>query len=307
MLDLPRHIAVLAHATGRHRPAAWWTAWNWQPLILASLFLLAFLYVLGVRRLWRRAGTGRGVSRWHAAAYAASIVALFVALVSPLDPLSDELSSIHMIQHTALMVIAAPLFILGAPARVLPWVLPRAGQRWLGRCRRRIDSWYSPWYLLWQPLLVWVVYAFTLWIWHLPVLYEAALHNSLVHDMQHLTFFAASCLFWRVLLDPLGRLRLVHGVAVMYLFTTSLHAMLLGVFMALSPRVWYPFYADRTPAWNLTPLQDQQLAGLIMWMPGCLVYAVAAAGLFAAWIGGLDRRSSRPPRTPAEHTLRLSR
>lgn len=291
LLHPPR---LLAHAVGHDRGGEWWSAWNWQPAILLGLILLAIPYGIGLRKLWSRAGTGRGIPRWQALAYAGSIVALFVALVSPLDPLSDELASLHMIQHMTLMTVAAPLLVLGAPARVVPWSLPRPGQRWIGRLRRRIDAWYSPWYLFWQPLLVWMVYALTLWIWHLPLLYEAALHHPVIHDAQHLSFFVASCIFWRVLLDPVGRLRLGRGVAVMYLFTTSMHAMLLGVFMALAPRLWYPWYAERTEAWNLTPLQDQQLAGLIMWMPACLIYAVAAAALFAAWLGQLDH----PPRRP---------
>jgi putative membrane protein len=267
-----------------HPDAPWWTVWNWDPVILPNLILLTWLYGHGLVRMWRRSGVGHTVSRGQAFAFAAALLTLFVALISPIDPLSDELSWVHMVQHMLLMMVAAPLFVLGGPASVMVWALPQSWRLAIGRWRRRIEAWHSPWYLLWQPLLMWSLYAVTLWIWHLPALYHAALRDPWIHEFQHLTFFVASCLFWRVLLDPLGRLRLSRGVGVLYLFTTSLHASVLGVFMALSPQVWYSDYDGRTQAWNLTPLQDQQLAGLIMWMPACMMYAVVATAVFAVWL-----------------------
>ncbi|HUG93889.1 MAG TPA: cytochrome c oxidase assembly protein [Planctomycetaceae bacterium] len=273
-----------AHGGGMVTPGRWWAAWNWQPAVLASLALLAGACGLGLCRLWRRAGAGRGVSRWQAIACGGGLLALTAALVSPLDALSDELAWVHMVQHMLLMMVAAPLFVAGTPLRLMPWALPRAARRVVSRWRRRLGAWHSPWYLLWQPLLLWSLFAATLWVWHWPVLYEAALNVPLVHDAQHITFFVAACLFWRVLVDPVGRLRLGRGVGVLYLFTTSLHATLLGVFMTLSPRLWYAPYEGRAAAWNLTPLEDQQLAGLIMWMPACSIFAVAAAWLFGLWL-----------------------
>ena len=132
-------------------------------------------------------------------------------------------------------------------------------------------------------------------MWHVPVLYEAALHSELVHDLQHLMFFVVACLFWRVLVDPLSRLRLSPGLGVVYLFATSLHATFLGVFMALAPTPWYGFYESTTAAWNLTALEDQQVAGLIMWMPMCMIYAFAAAIIMGLWL----RDDALPP-APAE-------
>jgi len=188
------------------------------------------------------------------------------------------------VQHMALMMVAAPLLVLGAPAFVLLWALPLEWRKRLTPVIHWVERWNSPWYLLWQPLLLWSLFAVALWIWHLPPLYQAALRDRVVHDFQHLVFLGAAFLFWRVLLDPLSRLRLGRGAGVLYLFTTSLHASALGVFMALSPRVWYLDYQATAPAWQLTPLEDQQIAGLIMWMPACMVYALAAAALFALWL-----------------------
>jgi putative membrane protein len=288
-----------AHAGDLHLEGhRWWQLWSWEPHILLSLGALGLLYSLGLRSIWKRAGVGKGISARQAIAFWAGWLALFVALVSPIDILSAQLSSVHMIQHMILMNVAAPLLVLGSPLLVCLCALPLPPRQRVGRWMQALDRWQSPRYLLWQPLLLWAIYGLVLWIWHLPALYTAALTNEWVHDFQHVSFVVASCLFWRVLLDPISRLRLSRGLGIIYLFATSLHATVLGVFMALSPRVWYDYYEPLTPAWNLSPLEDQQLAGLIMWMPACMVYAIIAAVLFALW---LDEDPER-----ARERLRLS-
>lgn len=284
LLSLP--ASVLAH--GAPRPpheGPWWTAWNWeQPLVVTNLSILTLLYLVGLARLWRRAGIGKTVSRRVAVAFAAGMASLVLALVSPIDVFSDELSWMHMIQHMMLMAVAAPLLVSGSPFLVSLWALPLSWRRSYGRLKRFSESWKPARYLLWQPVLMWTLFAFTLWVWHLPKLYEATLYDDLFHDFQHFSFVAVSCLFWRVLLDPVSRLRLGRGAGVLYLFLTSLHATVLGVFMTLAPRVWYPFYEDRAPRWKLSALEDQQVAGLIMWMPACMVYAIVAALLLGWWL-----------------------
>lgn len=277
-----------AHGGEPHAEAGGWNRWNPDILTIASLALLAAAYGIGLARLWRSAGVERGISRWQGLAFLAALLSLVVALLSPIDPASDELQSAHMIQHMLIMMVAAPLFILGAPALVMLWALPQRLRQAVGQWLGRLGGWRPPWYVLWQPVLMCLLFAAALWIWHLPALYEAALRSRPVHEVQHITFFIVSCLFWRVLLDPLSRLRMNVAAGVFYLFLTSLHATLLGVFMALSPRVWYADYVPRTAAWNLTPLEDQQLAGLIMWMPACMVYAVVAAVIFALWVHRSD-------------------
>lgn len=257
--------------------------WNLDPVVLLNLLLLGVLYHRGVDRLWRY-GTGRGVTAWQVVAFAAGLVLLAGSLISPLDAWAEDLSSAHMVQHMALMNLAVPLMVLGSPTLVLLSGTPPPYRRSIGRLWGRLDVGTGPAALLWNPVVVWVVYALCLWVWHLPPFYQAALRDPVVHDVQHLTFFLAGCLFWRAILDPLSRRRFGPGTAVVCLFTTSLHATVLGVFMTLSPRVWYPAYAGRTEAWGLTLLEDQQLAGLIMWMPACLVYAIAAAIIVGLWI-----------------------
>ena len=280
---------------GRIEPGKWWHAWNGDPLVLLSLGVLAWLYGRGLARLWAKAGREKKVLRWQAACYFSALALLVVALLSPLDALSEQLSSAHMVQHMLLMTVAAPLFVLGSPGFVLAWELPERGWRW-GKTMSTFAFRLLQEPSLWHPLFVWALFAGTLWAWHHPALYQAALRDPLMHDAQHLSFFVAGCLFWRVCLDPLGGRRLSPPSAIPYLFTTSLHASALGVFLALSPRAWYADYIARTSAWGFTPLEDQQLAGFIMWMPACLIYPAVAAALFGTWLashGELERAERR--------------
>lgn len=264
-------------------PSTWWRAWTFDPLVLFSLGSLAWIYHRGLARLWSRAGVGSKVNRWQAASYFSALLVIGTALLSPLDRLSGELSSLHMVQHMLLTVVAAPLFVLGSPNFVLAWGIPELRKGVASRvytCGLRLpqDA------VLWQPMFVWGLFAGSLWVWHHPLLYETALRDPLVHDAQHLSFFLVSCLFWRVCLDPLSTRRLNPAAAIPYLFTTSVHTSALGVFLALSPQAWYDEYAGQTSAWGLTLLEDQQLAGLIMWIPSCLCYPAVAAVLLGNWL-----------------------
>lgn len=271
-------------ASVREGGSSIWLSWTFPLLVTVNLLFASAVYGTGVHRIWKKAGRGRVISFRQAGSFVAGLFVLVVALVSPIDALADELSAVHMIQHMLLMNVAAPLLVLGLPGMALLWTLPLEARRKVGTWRRHVRPGRALYYLLWQPLLLWCLYAAVLWVWHLPGLYIAALHHELFHDFQHLTFLVVSCLFWRVLLDPVSRMRLSRVATVLYLFFTSLHATVLGVFMALAPAVWYPTYEGRTIAWNLTALEDQQLAGLIMWMPACMVYAIVVALVVAFWL-----------------------
>ncbi|MEX1049245.1 MAG: cytochrome c oxidase assembly protein [Akkermansiaceae bacterium] len=284
-----------ASAHGAPRPVhdgPWWTAWNLaQPLVVTNLSILTAIYGIGLLRLWKRGGVGKTISVRQASMFAAGMIALGIALVSPIDVFSDELAWMHMTQHMMLMGVAAPLLVLGTPFLVSLWAFPLSWRRAYGRAKQWVERWKPTRYLLWQPLLMWLLFALVLWVWHLPPLYEATLYDDLFHDFQHFSFVVAACLFWRVLLDPVSRLRLNRGAGVVYLFLTSLHATMLGVFMTLAPKAWYPFYEERAPRWNLTALQDQQVAGLIMWMPACMIYALVASLILGLWLRDDIRRA----------------
>lgn len=226
------------------------------------------------------------VATWRVSSFVLGILALAIAFMSPLDALSNDLSWVHMCQHMLLMVVAAPLIIAGAPTMVFTWALP---VRWRSPLLRALSGSHNATVrfvgaCFWNPLFIWLLHALGLWIWHIPQLYQWALIDPLVHDVEHLTFFVVGCLFWRIVLDRRRQQTLHPLLSMFYLFTTSIQTMFLGLFMALSPQVWYPIYTERTTAWGLTASEDQQLAGLIMWMPSCMAYAVVAVLVFAAWM-----------------------
>lgn len=276
-------IALLAVDAAAHAPGA---EAQPQPVAIVNLLALSGLYAIGYVRLWRRSPRQHAWLRRRGVAFVAAGFVTAGALFSPLDPLADRFAWAHMVQHLALMMLAAPLWVLAAPVRVMvPWGLPgawRAGASGLGRTARRFGVGR---YVVWQPLATWALFAGTLWVWHLPRLYEQALADPVVHDLQHLGFVGAAALFWGVVLDPVARRRLGPGLAIVYLFATQLQAMALGVLMTLSPRAWYPAYGEPI---GLTLVEDQQLAGAAMWMPGCVLYALVAAGVAVRWLAAPD-------------------
>jgi putative membrane protein len=286
----------------RAEPGTWWKAWNWDPLIVLSLSLLVWLYGSGLWRMWARVGWGQKIRLWQAACCLAALVIILFALLSPLDALSTELASVHMVQHMLLIMVAAPLFVVGSPGFVLAWGLS-AGWKSRGRTILSFAFRLPQESLLWHPLLLWTLFAVVTWSWHHPVLYQAALHDPLLHDAQHLSFFIVACLFWRVCLDPLATRRISPLVSIPYLFATSVQASALGVFLALSPRTWYDVYGARTGAWGFTPLEDQQLAGLMMWMPACLIFPAIAAIVFAAWLAYLPQAARNGQRRASDPSL----
>ncbi len=269
---------ALAHGAPLDRCVTW-RDWNTDPVILMNLAVVAWLYARGWNQLQRGRGNRPVGTAVQACCFAAGILVTAAALISPLDPLGEQLASAHMVQHMVLMTVAAPLLILGAPSRVCFCGLPPAWRRFTARWPRRLGGIVQR--HLGSLTAIWGLHAFGLWVWHLPVLYGAAVQQPLIHDAQHLTFFVVACLFWQPLLDPAIRSPIHGGLAVLYLFTTTLHATVLGVFMTIAPAPWYPEYIGRCELWGISPLEDQQLAGLIMWMPACLPYVLAAVGLFA--------------------------
>jgi putative membrane protein len=254
-------------------------------------FLLALpagLYALGLFLLWRRAGVGEGIRRWEAACFAAGWLSLCAALVSPLHTLGGILFSAHMVQHEVLILIAAPLLVLGRPLIAFLWALPPEDRERVGRWTRA-QPFSRSWRALTAPVSVGLIHGISLWLWHLPGLYQAALRNEFLHALQHLSFFGGAALFWWALIH--GRFgRLGYGVAVLWVFATSMHSGALGALLTFAPRLWYPIYEERTREWGLSALEDQQLAGLIMWIPAGFVFIILGLGLFAAWLGEAERR-----------------
>ena len=272
-------------------------AWSFEPLVVVALAVTAVLFAVGFWRLWRETPARRSSRIWEAIGFAGGWLALFVALVSPLHAWGSVLFSAHMTQHEVLMLVAAPLLVLGRPLVVFLWAFPVNWSRRIGNLAK-IPAINRSWQLLTIPLVAWLVHAVALWIWHVPVLFEAVLHNEWVHTLQHLSFLVSALLFWWALIHgPRGAMG--YGAAVLYLFTTSIHSGVLGALLTVAGSVWYPSYIGLTTSWGLTPLEDQQLGGLIMWIPAGLVYVIAGLALFAGWLREADVRAAKRERVSA--------
>jgi putative membrane protein len=271
-------------------------------VVVVSLAVSAVLYAVGVRKLWHEAETGRGVRRWEAWCYAGGWLALFVALVSPLHPWGRVLFSAHMTQHEILMLVAAPLLVLGRPVIAFLWALPMGWARAVGNWAKAA-WWQKVWRAITNPLVAWAIHAVALWVWHVPALFQATLTSEWVHTAQHLSFLVSALLFWWALVY--GRRGLMgYGAGVLYMFTTMAHSGLLGALITFAGTPWYPAYNGLTASWGLTPLEDQQLGGLIMWIPAGLVYIFAGLALFAGWLRESDARALRRERRAAAADVR---
>ena len=269
-----RPRVVLAHAGRAPEPHDLWSSWTFAPVVIVGLALGVWCYARGVRRLWRAAGTGRGMAPWRIASFAGGILAVALALLSPIDPVATALFAVHMTQHMLLVVVAAPLLLAGDPGLATLWSLDVGA-------RRRATAWWrgaralpAAWRVLRIPLVAWTLHVATLWAWHLPTLYGAALRDERVHVAEHAAFFLTALVFWYPIVER-TRSRSRLGTAVLYLFAAALQCTLLGAALTFARHPWYVGHYATTAAWGLTPLEDQQLAGLIMWIPASLAYLVA--------------------------------
>jgi putative membrane protein len=268
-----------------------WRSWSFDPAIAAGIFVLCVAYVVGLGRLWSK-GRSRGVSVLQSVSFAGGVAVLVIALLSPLDGLAESLFSAHMIQHLLLILVAAPLLIAGSVGTAAGLGLPVVA-------RRRVRTWerhrvtkaiIGP---LAHPVPVLVLHLSALYLWHLPVLYQAALRNDFIHALEHLSFFGTALMFWWLIIDRKGRQRLGDGAAVLFVFLAGFASGALGALLTFAPAALYPLQALGARAWGLTPLQDQQLAGLIMWVPAGVVYVLAAALLFLRWMSDTDTAMAR--------------
>jgi putative membrane protein len=262
--------------------------WVFAPGIAIPLVASGALYARGTALLWRQAGVGHGVRRWQAGSFACGWLVTATALASPLHTLSEQLFWVHMVQHELLMAVAAPLLVLGRPLVPMLWALPPRARVAVGSLARH-RWWSSAWRVVSSPLSAWVLQALALWLWHLPVAFQATLDDERIHALQHVTFVATSLLFWWSLVHG-SRRHASYGAGIVYLFTTFVHTGALGALLTFSRVPWYPRYAATSLAFGLTPLEDQQLAGLIMWLPASTSYLVAALVLLVLWMRSSEAR-----------------
>ena len=270
--------------------AALWTRWGGDLSSALGIAAIAAVYGAGTHAVWQHAGRGHGVQRWQVACFAGCIATLAIALLSPLDALAGDLFSAHMTQHVLLAVVAPPLLVAGAPTVAIAWAIPEGSRRRLALAIKRQRWIVASWRYVTRPFVACAIHAIALWSWHAPYLYLAALTNPFVHFLEHASFVGTAALIWWSILHPSDRTRhAAFAVGIGVLFLTALQSGVLGALLATSTRVWYPQQGTGAAAWGLTPLEDQQLAGLIMWVPAGFLYVVAMAVLFWAWMGRAER------------------
>jgi putative membrane protein len=240
-----------------------WDHWDLHPSVVVGLVLLAGLYVwLG----------GMGAPRRRVAAYAGSLTVLLLTLNGPLHDLSDHyLFSAHMVQHLVLTLVFPPLFLYGLPADVVRQVIR---PQWVRRTGR----------FLTRPLMAAAIFTVVIVLWHMPVFYEAAMFHHGLHIVQHLLFLVVSVIMWWPVLSPAPELpRASYPGQMLYLFLLGIPMSVVGAFITLADTPLYTFYVAAPRVWGLSPLADQQIGGLIMWVPGGLVFWVAMTVVWFRW------------------------
>lgn len=252
----------------------------------AMLVLVSGWYALGVHRLWRRTSSRRAVGRVHVLAFATGIAIAGLSQLPLVDAAAHDRFWVHMVQHELILVAAAPLLAIGRPGMALPHALPMRLRGMLAGTRLRAvrRAGRTRGFLV----AAFVLHSIAIWLWHLPVPYEAAAAGALVHGLQHGSFFATAMLFWMAVLRA-ARSRVDAPLALLASFGIVLHTGVLGALLTLASSPLYDTYVSQlgVPA----ALADQQLGGLVMWVPGCMAYV--ALGLVIAWGLVVERHPSR--------------
>jgi putative membrane protein len=270
---------ILAHPGQPPAPHDLWSAWDLHPVLVGGLLLAAWTYRRGQTR-----GPRRPVDRWRAGCFIAALVALGLALLSPLDGLSSALASAHMAQHLLLLLVAAPLLVLSAPSSAILRGSPLAVRRAIGPWRRRLGLTHGNLGVLRHPAAVWLLSAGVLWFWHAAAPYDAALDSEPLHILEHASFLVTAVLFWHVVVGVRGTARVSNGLGVLLVFAMAMQSVFLSVLLTFARTPWYSSYATTTAPWGLDPLTDQQLAGVLMWIPAGGIYLVVALALLTSWI-----------------------
>ena len=280
--------ATVAH-DGVHQGQSVWKHWNADPELLIPLALLMGLYLRGLY-VWRE--RSRPHPWWRTACYLLGVGVLLAAVETPLDALAEHHFSMHMIQHELLIMFAAPLILLGAPTTPVLRGLPRSFRRNYVRPIVRRPEAYALYRAATHPLTVIVAFTALMWAWHLaPGWYDAALEDGVIHDLQHASFMAGALLVWWNIIDPAPlRSRIGYITRMGMLLAVSTPKSFLGALITFNEQTLYGFYDEVEPILELTPLEDQEIGGLIMWVPSQMMFLLAAGVVFAVWAHKAEQR-----------------
>jgi putative copper resistance protein D len=294
--------AVLAHGTGAPAPTfpAILFAWSFDPLLVFGLVAVGVAYGWAVRRV-NRAHPSNPHPGYRSWLFGGGLLTIGVALMSPIEAYEGLLFSVHMVQHMLLELVAAPLLLAGAPITLtLRVARPSARRRLLSVLQSRVMHVIS------FPVVAWILFAAVNWGWHFSVFYDQALENQMLHYLQHATFLGAALLFWWPVIgaDP-SPWRLPHPVRLLYLFLAMPQNSFLGVALMSASTALYPHYVTNVRDWGMSPLEDQQLGGVIMWVVGDLAFLAGMAFIVVVWMRHEERRTVRlDARLAAERAAR---
>lgn len=261
-----------------------WYLWNLEPGLLTVLVLQTWFYLACVGPLRHLIPDSARVARRQIVFFLGGTLALVVALISPVDTLGSYLLTMHMVQHMLLTMLAPPLLLLGTPA----WLLRPLVRLPLVRDLARAVT---------HPVLAFFAANLIFAAWHFPRLYDATLQSLPIHILEHAMFFFSAVLMWWPLVSPMEELPpLSPPLQCVYLFLQTLPPTILGAIITFANFLLYPSYLNVPRVWGLSIMDDQQLAGLIMWVPGSLIYFVILTFIFIRW---LESDEKRPRRTTA--------
>jgi putative membrane protein len=274
-------------------------SWSLEPQIVAGIVLAAGLYAVGWSRLRRRGHGHFRLSVWRAVSFGLGLLAVALALLSPLATFDELLLFIHMIQHLLLVIVAAPLIWLGAPLLPVLWALPLGWRKAIGRLFRSRSPIHAVFHFLTKPAVAAAIYVVILAVWHVPAFYDAAQGRTALHDLEHTAFFAAALLYWWPVVHPTGgRRRLGYGAGVLYIVPALLEGNLIGALITFSSEPLYQTYARAPRLFGLSVIQDQQIAGLLMWVIGGLLLLIPIFVLVYKLVGGEDVEDARAAEPP---------
>ncbi|MCK9487199.1 MAG: cytochrome c oxidase assembly protein [Dehalococcoidia bacterium] len=267
----------------------WWQAWNFDPHLLLPVGLMAFFYLRGLTRWPARS---RDHSPWRTASYLAGLVLVVLLYESPLDRLGEHHFSLHMVQHSLAVMIVPPLILLGAPTTPVLRGLPRGFRKAVVTPALNSRILQAVWGFLTQPVIAILLFSATMWAWHLmPGWYDRALNDRFVHDIQHVSFLVVGLIFWWNIVDPAPRRsRVPMGLRIVYFYGAMVPKHFLAAMITFADFVFYPTYEQVRLFLPGSPLQDQQLAGLLLWVPfGEAINLTTAAIIFTIWWRQSDR------------------
>lgn len=289
-LALAASAVALAHGATAPPPSLPGVLLDWspEPIPVVGILAATVAYLALVRRV-AAAHPGNRPKGWRTSLFLGGLAAIAIALLSPVEAYEGSLFSVHMVQHMLLELVAAPLLLAGAPITLVL----RAARPGLRRTILRILH-SLPVRVLSFPLLAWVLFAAVNWGWHFSTLYNDALENPALHYLQHATFLGAALLFWWPVIgaDP-SPWRMPHPVRLFYLFLAMPQNSFLGVALMNAGAVLYSHYLTNQRTWGPSPIDDQVLGGIIMWVAGDIAFLAGMALVVAFWVREEDRRTAR--------------